>query len=134
MKQMAPPYSSMDSEPKTLPFRACTICSAVWPAREDFLTDPEISIIGYHVDFQDITAGLFMFNHVCGTTISLAVAELTDLYDGPVFKVRKTGTEGCPGYCLRENALGGCQAKCECAFVREILQIVRKWPKRRRVT
>ncbi len=129
---MAPRYSSKDSKPRALPFKSCPICSAVWPARDDFLRDPRISIIGYHVDFLDITAGLFLFNHACGTTISLAVSEFTDLYDGPVFKVRRTGLEDCPGYCLRENALDRCPAKCECAFAREIIRTVRTWPKEER--
>jgi hypothetical protein len=51
------------------------------------------------------------------------------LYDGPVYAERATGTADCPEYCLYVAELGACLAKCECAYVREILQIVRQWPK-----
>jgi hypothetical protein len=43
---------------------------------------------------------------------------------------RKTGTEECPGYCLHQDELQPCPARCECAYVREIIQIIRNWPKR----
>jgi hypothetical protein len=61
------------------------------------------------------------------------VRDLRDLYDGPVFEQRKTGTEQCPEYCLRKEELASCPAKCECAYVREIIQLVAKWPKNRSV-
>jgi hypothetical protein len=41
------------------------------------------------------------FNHTpCLTTLAIKASEFTDLYDGPIFTERATGTESCPGYCL----------------------------------
>jgi hypothetical protein len=34
-----------------------------------------------------------------------------------------------PGYCNDREILNPCSEACECAYVREIVQIVRKWPK-----
>jgi hypothetical protein len=31
--------------------------------------------------------------------------------------------------CLREGALDPCPLKCECRYVRDVLQVVRHWPK-----
>lgn len=109
----------------TVSFKACKICGTVWHSRDDFLNDPNISIVGYQAHFDVLSEGFFLFNHHCRGTLSVRVKELSDLYDGPVFKERKTGLEDCPGYCLYKEELGACPAKCECAFVREIIQIVK---------
>lgn len=74
-----------------------------------------------------------MFDHVkekCGTTLAIAAGKFSDIYDGPIFKKeRMTGTEECPEYCLNVYELEQCPQKCECAYVREILQILKIWPK-----
>ncbi len=107
-------------------FKICSCCGFVWKSREDFLNDNNISIIGYQAHFQNLTAGLFLFNHSCHGTLSLKTGIFTDLYNGPVFQEKVTGSDDCPGYCLYENILDPCPAKCECAFVREIIQILKK--------
>lgn len=105
-------------------FKQCTCCDHGWKARADFLADPGIEFIGYQVSFDDLLLGLFLFNHTCGTTIAIPVNKFRDLYDGPVYQTRKTGTEECPGYCLRQNELKACPAQCECAWIRELIQII----------
>jgi len=77
---------------------------------------------------RHFAAGFFLFNHSCGTTLARPVAEFQDLYDGPLFASRATGSEECPGYCLRQEDLRGCPAECECASVRAIIQIILAWP------
>lgn len=111
-------------------FKHCTCCAAKWRAREDFLSDPEITLVGYQAHFEDLRAGFFLFNHTCRTTLAVTVELLQDLYHGPIFRQRATGGPDCMGYCLHRGELRACPAQCECAFVREILQIVRTWPKR----
>jgi hypothetical protein len=110
-------------------FKKCSKCNHTWLNRELFLADNEIEIIGYQVDFKDLTEGLFLFNHVCGTTISIKARVFTDLYDGPVFKRRMTDSDECAGYCRIRNNVFSCNAKCECSYVRNVIQIVKDWPK-----
>jgi hypothetical protein len=110
-------------------FRRCTVCAQCWPSREDFLADPAIKYIGYQAHFKALTTGLLYFNHHCKTTIALEVAQFRDLYSGPVFSERKTGGDECPGHCLHRNNVEPCPAQCECAFVRELIQIIVSWPK-----
>ena len=111
-----------------LPFKRCTCCpNKEWRTRDDFLSDPDIVLIGYQTNFEELKAGFFLFNHSCHTTLSVKVELFLDLYDGPVFRERATGGPDCLGYCLHRSALMPCPAQCECAFVREILQIVRNW-------
>ena len=113
-------------------FKQCTLCGWKWEKRDEFLTDPGVKLVGYQVRFFQLTTGLFLFNHLapdCLTTLAIPAGQFEDLYHGPVFQVRVTGTKACPGHCQRECDLEPCPQKCECAYVREIIQIVRTWPK-----
>jgi hypothetical protein len=111
-------------------FKKCTSCEEVWGSREDFLNDPATIIRGYQVHFDELELGYFLFDHdVCGTTLALRAGGFTDLYEGEVYKERLTGTQSCPGYCLSAKELRPCPEKCECAYVRDVIQIVKKWEK-----
>lgn len=124
-----PPVLPEKFTPESPAFKQCTNCSTRWSSRPRFLADPDIEIIGYQVHFKRLEAGLFLFNHSCKGTFSIRAKEFRDLYTGPVFTERATGGDDCPGYCLRKDELRSCPALCECAYVREILQIVVEWPK-----
>ena len=110
-------------------FKRCPNCGFEWSSRDDFLSDPRLRVIGYQVNFQSLDAGIFLFNHKCNGTLAIPLEQFKDLYDGPIFTERATGSDDCPGFCLYEDRLEPCPARCECAYVREILQIVREWPK-----
>jgi hypothetical protein len=112
------------------PVKRCTCCGHTWSTLDAFLGDSQLEVAGYQVNFTDLVAGLFLFNHLaCGSTIAVPVGFFRDLYDGPIYARRATGTADCPEYCLYVSELGACLAQCECAYVREILQTVRQWPK-----
>lgn len=95
--------------------------------------DPEIVLVGYQVSYEQLAAGLFLFTHTrsdCGTTVSIRAGQFTDLYAGPIFRERQEKTTGCTGQCERRDDLQPCPRQCECAFVREVLDRVRTWPKK----
>ena len=101
--------------------------------RNIFLEDPLIKTIGYQADIDDLNSGLFLFNHnekFCGTTIAVKVMVFKDLYDGPVYSKCLFGEEECNELCLHKSNLEPCPAKCECAYVRGLLQTVKNWKKR----
>lgn len=113
-------------------FKKCPMCGQSWRSRDQFLEDPYIELVGYQASFRLMTEGFFLFNHLCrGATLALPAGKFLDLYNGPVFKERLIGTQTCPGHCLYQDDIEPCPAKCDCAFVREILQVIRKWPKNR---
>ena len=108
-------------------FKKCTFCGHQWPSRKDFLDDCDIELIGYQVNFDNLNLGYFLFNHlICGTTLGIQAAKFKELHRGPIYMQRQLGTERCPEYCQHESNLDPCPAECECAFVREILQILKK--------
>lgn len=106
-------------------FKQCSACKTVWKTRKEMLDDRDVFLIGYQAHFADLKLGLFMFNHKCGGTMGIKAENFIDLYNGPVFDKRLTGTEECPGHCLHKENLERCPLKCECAYVRELLQILK---------
>ncbi|MFZ5761082.1 MAG: hypothetical protein ACOY32_15820 [Thermodesulfobacteriota bacterium] len=113
-------------------FKTCPSCGMAWADWSLFLADPATSLIGYQAFWGDLLEGLFLFNHRCGTTMSISVGDLRHLYSGPVGQRRLAGTDACAGMCLHTMDIRPCPTDCECAYIREIMQIVRKWPKKRR--
>ena len=111
-------------------FKKCTCCDNPWFSREEFLGDSKLDFVGYQVNFTNLELGYFLFNHLtCRSTIAVPAGLFKDLYDGSIFSERKTNGENCPGYCNDREILNPCGEACECAYVREIIQIVRRWPK-----
>ena len=109
-----------------VPFKRCTCCHAKWQTREEFLRSPDTRLIGYQPKFDDLVLGLLLFEHaVCGTSFALSAGVFVDMYDGPIFEERLTGTGACPSHCLHIHDLRPCPARCACAYVREIMQIIR---------
>ena len=103
-------------------FIRCTDCGRAWPSRDHFLSDENVSVVGYQANFVNLEKGLFLFNHNCQATLAVAVETFADLHSGPVFAERFLRTPTCAGYCLHRNALQRCPNKCECAYVRDVLQ------------
>ena len=118
---------------ETVPFKVCMTCSASWKTLEDFLSDPELKLVGYQVAFEDLEEGLFYFNHRrqnCGTTLAIPVKDFTALSLRPIVTCRTTPQEECsPGLCVRQGSLEPCPVACECVWVREIMQVVLNWKK-----
>ncbi len=110
-------------------FKKCPNCGFEWENRKHFLNDADIEIIGYQVNFTRLMAGYFMFNHACKGTFTVPAGQFKDLYNGPIFSKRAVGTEECNEYCLQKDELRPCPVQCECAYVREIISIIKKWPK-----
>ncbi len=108
------------------PFKVCS-CGANWPTREAFLADAGVRLVGYQVDFEALHLGLLLFNHLpCRTTLALEAGRFRDLAKGPVYLECATGGAECPGHCLHQDNLEACPARCECAWVRDVLDRVRR--------
>ena len=122
-------YNSQEHQDPDALFSECQSCHEIWRNYHDFLSDPLITLKGYQVSFKNLRAGQFIFNHSCGASMSVPVGSFVHLYDGPIYEERATGSDKCPEYCLRPEELCSCPVECECAYVREVLQIVRRWPK-----
>ena len=110
-------------------FKLCSKCGYEWETRKKFLEDPELHIIGYQVNFDELEQGFFLFNHSCGTSLATMAGDFKDLYDGPIYSETLTDGKDCLRYCVIKEELRPCPAKCECAYVREVIQTIKGWPK-----
>ena len=110
-------------------FKQCPLCGNTWKNREAFLADPNLVIIGYQARLEKIKDGLFLFNHTCQTTLAMEVMEFDDLYQGPKYDVSLVDTDECSQFCVDMNNLDACGAECKYAYVRDIIQIIKNWPK-----
>ncbi len=109
------------------PFKTCPCCKAVWPTRADFLADDALVLDGYGADFESLDQGLFYFTHhnpACNSTLALEVIDFMDLYQGIRYSESCKGQPICPRYCFAKDRLDRCDAACENAFVRELLQLI----------
>lgn len=107
-------------------FKQCNTCKKIWNSRDEFLNDPDISLIGYQVHFKSLEKGLFLFNHngECRTTLAIEAINFFDMFSGERYDECRAKLPGCPGYCLQVRNLDRCDQFCECAFIREILYII----------
>lgn len=111
------------------PFKQCPSCGERWETQDAFLKDLTLSLNGYKADFEELQYGMFFFTHQkpdCQSTMVIEVSEFMNLYTGEIYGERMTGEEDCPGYCVDTGQLSRCDALCECAFVREIIHIIKQ--------
>ncbi len=107
-------------------FKICPNCGKEWKFRSDFIYDPQIEIIGYQAHFKNLEKGFFLFNHSCHGTMSIPVETFSDMYHGRIYEQRLTGSNQCHGYCLHQSNLKPCPEECECAYVRDVIQILKQ--------
>ncbi len=110
-------------------FKTCPLCQTKWETRDDFLDDASLEIIGYVANFKKLELGLFYFTHKkegCFTTLTIKAKEFISMYKGKRYEERKNRKEECPSYCLDKDSLDRCDAFCECAFNREVIQLIKK--------
>jgi hypothetical protein len=112
-------------------FKRCS-CGRIWEKRHEFLSDPNVTLKGYMAHFEELELGILVFNHDdpgCGTSLGVQAGQFKDLHEGRIFSESKRGTGDCPGHCLHKDNLEACPAACECAWVRDVMQAIRNWPK-----
>ncbi len=117
---------------EAVPFKTCPCCAATWLCRDDFLGDKALEMNGYAPDFDNLLEGLFFFTHHasgCFSTMTLKAKTFADLYTGQKYLEPKTDDDDCPRYCFDRQDLRRCEEFCECAYIREILEILRHYPK-----
>jgi hypothetical protein len=120
-------------------FKSCAFCKKSWKSRDEFLSDTDITLLGYQPHFKNMEEGLFLFNHqVCTSTLSIISHKLRDLYTGPLytsdkFNSDKLNYDDCPDFCLFKYKMQGCLQQCERAFVSEVIQIITMWKKEEKV-
>ena len=110
--------------PNLGPFRTCGMCHKQWPTRQDFLADPGLRLLGLQAVPHHPDGNLLVFEHDCGTTVSVLAWRLRDLAPagapGEASLPLLYGTEGCNGFCNRLEELSACDRACSNARDRRL--------------
>jgi hypothetical protein len=112
------------------PFKTCTMCLQSWRDAESFISDPSLVINGYQAFFDNPERGLILFTHKiqgCGSTIAVPAGVFKPLYHGPDYLLRNFGEPSCCGHCLQDHDLEQCNAECDMRWVRDVLQMLRRY-------
>lgn len=110
-------------------FKRCGHCQTCWPTAEAFVLDRALQVCGYQACLGAPEDGVIVAIHDetgCGTTIGVTARSLRALYRGPEYTDFCQGTEVCELRCIDEGDIETCAAPCAMAWVREVLQYLRK--------
>ncbi len=110
-------------------FKRCAYCGYVWENIRDFIADSSLHVNGYQAAPEDPQRGLIMVTHEvegCGNTLAVRASELSVLYDGPTHQERMIKLEPCRLLCLDSANIEECKVECDLAWVRQVLQHLRR--------
>ena len=109
------------------PFQVCGSCRYVWSTWEGFVLDPAVRLLGLQSDVNRPDVNLLVFEHACGSSISILSRRLRHLLPEPAPaapQIRLLGTDQCRGHCLRLEDLEACDAPCSNARDRNLILLV----------
>ena len=111
------------------PFQKCGSCGQPWMQWSDFILDPDVRLIGFQAVSGMPDANLLVFEHCCGSSISILARRLRHLLsDGqPEPQLPSLfGTEPCNQFCRFLENLTACDRPCANARDRRLIQAVLK--------
>lgn len=109
------------------PFRICRSCGARWATLLAFLEDATVRVVGLQVAGHVPDANILIFEHVCGSTVSVRASRLRFLLADPQDGAGRPtlfGSELCRGFCRSLDDFSTCDRSCANARDRRVLQIV----------
>ncbi|NJD17899.1 MAG: hypothetical protein FIA95_01235 [Gemmatimonadetes bacterium] len=119
-------------------FKVCGSCRRTWHTWEEFVTDPEVRLLGLQSRASVPEATVLVFEHFCGGSVSILTHRLHHLVPGhpaagwPSLR----DTDRCPAHSLDISDHRRCVERCRHVLDREIvaiataLQATRKYGRR----
>jgi hypothetical protein len=117
----------MAVEPAAVPFQTCGSCGHAWSTWEGFIRDPAIRLVGLQAVITPPDVNLLIFEHHCGSSISILSKRLRHLLPEPEPAgphARLLGTEECRQHCRVLEDWEKCDAACGNARDRRLIQLV----------
>jgi len=109
------------------PFKTCGSCRKEWEGWQDFVLDPGIRILGFQAVEGLPDANLIVFEHKCGSSISLLAKRLRHLLPGPDEESRLPvlfGSDVCREHCRLIEDLEACDRPCANSRDRRLIQLL----------
>jgi hypothetical protein len=100
------------------------MCRKQWATPDDFVADPGLRLLGLQAVPHDPDGNLIVFEHECGTTVSVLAWRLRHLLpagdrDGENLPLLY-GSEDCNGFCNKLEELSACDRACSNARDRRL--------------
>ncbi|MGA2266939.1 MAG: hypothetical protein ABSH44_00590 [Bryobacteraceae bacterium] len=114
------------------PFQICGACKRAWPTWDQFVLDPAVRLLGLQSMLTNPDVNLLVFEHSCGSSISILSRRLRHLLPEPEPgdpTVRLLGTTECRGHCRLLGDLEACDAPCSNARDRKLILLVQRMKK-----
>jgi hypothetical protein len=114
------------------PFQVCGSCRRVWATWESFLLDPAVRLLGLQSEIALPDVNLLVFEHGCGSSISILSRRLRHLLAEPQPgdpTARLMGTAQCRGHCRHLADLEACDAPCSNARDRKLILLLQSMKK-----
>jgi hypothetical protein len=108
-------------------FKTCGSCRKSWEHWQDFVLDPGVRILGFQAIDSLPDANLLVFEHKCGSSISLLAKKLRHLLDehGEREKLPVLfGSETCRKHCRLIEDLEACDRPCANSRDRMLIQML----------
>jgi hypothetical protein len=109
-------------------FQRCGSCGKKWPTWQEFVLDEDVRLLGFQAATGLADANLIVFEHRCGSSISVLASRLRHLRptEPEANLPRLYGTEQCNGHCRELENLEACDRSCVNAGDRDIvIQLIR---------
>ncbi len=97
------------------PFKTCGSCGFEWADWRSFLLDPGVRLLGLQAAPGMADANALVFEHRCGSTVSVLAYRLRGLLDVEATRGDLPdlyGTETCNGHCRTLEGLAICDRPC----------------------
>ena len=65
------------------PFQICGSCRRAWPTWDNFVLDPDVRLLGLQSEIAKPDVNLLVFEHSCGSSISILSKRLRHLLPEP---------------------------------------------------
>jgi hypothetical protein len=109
------------------PFKECGSCHRIWEYWQDFISDPEVRLLGFQGSTRLPETNLLVFHHRCGTSISVLANKLRHILPKDEQELQLPilfGDENCSKYCREIENLKTCNRNCINARDRRLILAV----------
>lgn len=111
-------------------FKVCGACRESWRSWEDFAVDPGVRLLGLQALPDVPDASVLVFEHRCGSSISVLTRRLLHLLPLPEAEQAEwpslRGTAECRRHCFSLDDQAPCDRQCRNARDRELLTLVKE--------
>lgn len=109
------------------PFKTCGSCRKAWEQWQDFVLDPAVRLLGFQAIESLPDANLLVFEHKCGSSISLLAKRLRHILPPPGEEDRLPvlfGSDICREHCRLVKDLEACDRPCANSRDRRLAQLL----------